>query len=82
MKNSTNKNKEIFNSIGTKSLFDNLKSDHFLEKVFIIVQRRKSLEIVKYNNKIKKKLNLTIDNYKEYLEKYSSIEIELILAKN
>ena len=46
MENSANKNKEVFNSIGRESLLDNLKSDHFLEKVFNIFQRRKSLEIV------------------------------------
>ena len=47
-------------------------------KIFDIMKKSKSLEIMKYNKKLQKRLNLSINNYKEYSELYSSIEIELI----
>ena len=74
--------KEASKHIRIKDLFDNLKSKYILEKVFSFLQEKKSLEIIKYNNNTKKRLNLNIDNYKEYCEKYSSIEIEIIPANN
>ena len=43
---------------------------------------RASLEIIKYNKNIQKRINIDINNYKEYSEKYSSIEIEIIPMKN
>ena len=43
--------------------------------------KKKKLEIVKYNKRIQNRLNLSIKDYKEYLETYSSIEIEIIPAK-
>ena len=42
----------------------------------IIYQKRKSLKLLKYNKKIHNRLNLSIKDYKEYSETYSSIEIE------
>ena len=41
------------------------------------MNKNKSLEIIKYNKKLQKRLNLNIKDYKEYTELYSSIEIEL-----
>ena len=38
--------------------------------------------MAKYNKKIKERLNLNINNYKEYCETYSSIEIELVPVKD
>ena len=40
--------------------------------------KKKKLEIVKYNKRIQNRLNLSIKDYKEYSETYSSIEIEII----
>ena len=40
------------------------------------------LKLIKYNNKIKEKLDLTINDYKKYCETYSPIEIEIIPMKN
>ena len=33
--------------------------------------------MVKYNKNIKNRINININDYKEYSEKYSSIEIEI-----
>ena len=59
----------------------NLKSNYVFQKVFNNLTKKKSLEILKYNNKTKQRLNLNINDYKKYCEIYSSIEIE-IRAKN
>ena len=65
-----------------KNKFDNLKSDYFLEKVFKIMNKKKSLEIIKYNKKIQNRLKINVNSYKEYLEIYSSIELEIIPVLN
>ena len=61
--------------IKSKDEFKKLKSDYFLRKICVYLQTKKSLEIFKYNKKIQKRLNININNYKEYSEIYSSIEI-------
>ena len=43
------------------------------------MKKNKSLEIKKYNKKLQKRLNLSINDYKEY---YQSIEIELKIVEN
>ena len=55
-----------------------IKSDYFLQMFFNNIPKKISLEIIKYNKNIQKRLNLNINNYKEYSELYSSIEIEII----
>ena len=68
--------------IKTKHDLENIRSDYFLQKIFNNLQKKELLEIIKYNNKIKKRLNINILDYKEYCELYSSIEIEIIPFKN
>ena len=63
-------------------LFKNLKSDFILKKIINIIKKNKSLEIFKYNKQLQKRLNININNYKEYSQLYSSIEIELKLVDN
>ena len=46
-------------------------------KTFNIMKKNKSLKIVKNNKKLQKKLNLSINDYKEYTQLFSPIEIEL-----
>ena len=71
--------KEKREKIQIKSIdiFNNLKADYFLRKLFDNLTIKKTLNISKYNNKIKKRINININEYKEYSEKYSSIEIEI-----
>ena len=59
------------------SILNNVKSVYFLQKIFYNIHKNKWLEILKYNKKLQKRLNLSINNYKEYSQLYSSIEIEL-----
>ena len=74
--------KEKLKQLKSKVDFKELKSDYFLIKIFDIIKQNKLLNIVKYNKKLQKKLNLNINDYKKYVELYSSIEIELKFVDN
>ena len=56
--------------IESKDIFKNLKDDYFLRNVFNNLLKKKSLDIIKYNNKIKDRINISIKDYKEYFSKY------------
>ena len=60
----------------------NIKSNYILQKLFDNLEKKRTLEIVKNNKNIKKRINLNINDYKEYSEKYSSIEIEIKPVNN
>ena len=64
-----------------KKKSDQIKSVFILKKLYDIIETKK-LSIVKYNKNIQNRINVNIKNYKEYLEIYSTIEIEIILIKN
>ena len=66
----------------SKNKYENLKSDYFLLKLFDNLKRKRLLEVLKYNKNIQKRINVNINGYKEYSQKYSSIEIEIKQANN
>ena len=66
--NSINKSKNE-----QSNFLDNLKSNFILKKIITLITINKSLVITKYNKKLQKRLNITINDYKEC----SKIEIEL-----
>ena len=66
----------------SKNIFNNLKSDYFLKLLFNNLMKKKSLDIIKYNKYIKDRINISIKDYKEYLEIYSPIEIEIKPVNN
>ena len=78
----TEKEIEKLNLIKSKNKFINLKSDFFMQKLFDYMQKRISLKIIKCNNNIQKRLNININNYKDFSEKFSSIELEIIPIQN
>ena len=59
-----------------------LKSDYFIQKFFGYMPERKSLETIRYNKNIQKRIDININHYKAYSEKYSSIEIEIKTVNN
>ena len=67
---------------GSKNIFRKLKSDYFLQKLFNILLKNKSLDIIKYNKNIKDRIKISIKDYKEYSEIYSLIELEIKPVKN
>ena len=56
----------------------NLQSDYFIQKFYGYMSERKSLETIKYNKSIQKRIGININHYKAYSEKYSSIELDII----
>ena len=73
---------EKLNIIKSKNKFINLKSDYFLKKLFDNTQKRISLEIIKCNINLQKRLNININNYKNFSENFSSIELDIIPIQN
>ena len=60
--------------------FNKLKSAFFIEKTFSMIDKKKSLKIMKYNHKLQKRINVTINSYKDYSQLYTPIELELKLV--
>ena len=80
--NELSNEKKESNKVEPKNIFKKLKSDYFLQKLFYNLLKKKSLDIIKYNKKIKERINLSIKDYKEYSEIYSPIEIEIKPVSN
>ena len=62
------KDREKCKLINSNNKLNNLKSDYFIQKLFDYIYKRKSLEIIKCNKNIQKRINVNINNYKEYYE--------------
>ena len=58
-----------------------LKSDYFIQKFFGYMPKRKSLETIRYNKNIQKRINININHYKAYSETKTSIELDIIPMK-
>ena len=61
-----------------KKYFENVKSDYALRKLFVMMNKNKLLEILRFNKKLQKRLNININDYR----KCSKIEIELKRSDN
>ena len=59
-----------------KTEFKKLRNDFIFKKIIMFMKRNKSLNIMKYNKKLQKRLNININDYREC----SEIEIELKLV--
>ena len=66
----------------SKSLYKNIKADYFFKNIFDYINTKIKLKILKHNKSIQKKINININNYKEFSEINSSIEIEIIPPEN
>ena len=78
---SNDKEKETIH-INSKVNLDDLKSLYILKLIFNNLPKKRYLEMIKYNKKSKLKLNVSTNDYKEYMELYSSIELEIKPMKN
>ena len=76
---SNNKNKEVKYNKANICL-NNIKSNYILKRIFNNILQGTSLFIIKYNKKMQNRLNININDYKEYTEK-SPIEIDIIPKK-
>ena len=56
--------------VNARSNLININNKCILKKIFDNIIKLKTLEIIKYNKKIQKRLNININDYKEYPELY------------
>ena len=75
--NISNLEKESVNKIATIDINEKVKSNYFLQIIFEHLNKKIAYKIIKYNKKIQQKLNIGVNDYKNYSEIYSSIEIEI-----
>ena len=75
-------NAQRLKQIKSNANLDNIKSNFIFKKIIEHVQKRKSYDIMRYNKKLQRRLNITFDDYKECSKIYSSIEIELNIVEN
>ena len=80
--NELNNGKVEINQTKSKNIFENIKSKYILKRLFDNLKKVKSLEMIKYNKNLQKRRNLNFNDYKDFSEKFSSIEIEIIPANN
>ena len=73
---------EQIKKIKTKCDFEKIRSNFIFKKIYEYMKKNKKLEIIKYNKRLQKRLNLCINDYKEYSQLYSPIEIELKIVDN
>ena len=74
--------KEEINKKNSLSKLKKIKSSYILKIILYNLQKKKILDIIKYNEKIKKRINININDYNEYSLKFSSIEIEIKPVNN
>ena len=84
MKSSSEFSKEKIglNKIESKDILKKLKCKYILQILFNNLFKKKSLEIIKYNKDLKNRISISVKDYKEYSEMYSSIEIEIKPVNN
>ena len=63
--------KDAYPSKETKNIFENIKSKYILKQIFNNLSKKVSLQLIKYNKHLQKRLNYNINNYKEFYDLYS-----------
>ena len=48
--------------------FNNIKSSYILKKIFNNLYKKKVFDLIKYNKKIQQRLNISINDFKNYNE--------------
>ena len=66
------------NQIKAKNKLEEIKSKYIIQLIFDILIKKKALYIIKYNKIIQKRMDISAKDYKEYSEKFSPIEIEIV----
>ena len=64
-------NDEKLNQIKSKVNFNKVKNVYFLMKIFEYIEKKKNLEIMKYNKKLQTRLKIGINYYIDYSQTYS-----------
>ena len=58
-----------------------LRSDYFIQKFFEYMTEKKTLETIRYNKYIQKRIDININHYKDFSETKTSIELDIIPMK-
>ena len=80
--NTSKENNKENESAKPNPIIENIKSRYILSKIYNNMTKKKKLEIVKYNKRIQNRINLSVNDYKEYSETFTPIEIEIIPTKD
>ena len=70
-----------FKGIKLKNKLENINGDFFLKLLFTNLLKEKKLDLIKYNKNLQKRFNINLNDYKDYSEIYSPIEIEIITVE-
>ena len=70
---------KMFNYLYKKVFLVKVKSKYILKKIFDNLQKRKKLELIRYNKYFQNKLNKSLEDYKK---EHCIIEIEIIPRQN
>ena len=54
-----------------------IKSKYILQKIFSYINQNKYLEIIRHNNALQTRLNITLKDYETFYKDYNQIEIEI-----
>ena len=65
-----------------ESILLNIKSNLIMKKIFAYMDKPKLMKIINHNKILQKRLNLSLEKYKEYFEILSPIIIEINIAEN
>ena len=65
-----------------ESILLNIKSNFIIKKIFAYMDKPKLMKIINHNKILQKRLNLSLEKYKEYFEILSPIIIEINIAEN
>ena len=80
--NSSEEKNKYNGNVESNPIIENIKSKYILSKIYNNMTKKQKLEIVKYNKRIQNRINLSIKDYKEYSETFTTIEIEIIPTKD
>ena len=69
-------------STNSKDYIHNLKSTFILKKILEHLKKKITLAIIKINKDIQNRLNISINNYIQYSELFTPIEIEITPVEN
>ena len=67
--------------IDSNNKLKKVKSDFFIQKFFGYMTERKSLETIRFNKSIQKRIDISINHYNAYFETKTSIELDIIPMK-
>ena len=76
------KSNDIAKKEKKQNILINIKNINIMKKIVNSFNKVRLYEIIRYNKKLQKRFHLSFEDYKEYSEIYSLIEIEIIPAKN